>query len=200
MRGATPGSSIATMHVADTGAHREARRLDPEAAVEHLDRLHRAAMALCGSREAAEDLVQETYARVLSRPRFLRGDDDLGYLLRVLRNTFISQHRRARSRPTIERGDELDRIVDPNAPQPHAVAETRLVFETIAALPQGFRDAVVAVDVLGLRYREAARALGIREATLTTRLFRARRRVAQILRPVAPAAGRFPAAAASLCS
>ena len=67
--------------------------LDPERLGDHLDRLYRAAWALCGSREDAEDLVQETYARVLARPRLLRNDDDLGYLLRTLRNTFLNQKR-----------------------------------------------------------------------------------------------------------
>jgi RNA polymerase sigma-70 factor, ECF subfamily len=52
--------------------------LDPARLGDHLDRLYRAAWALCGSREDAEDLVQETYARVLSRPRLLRNEDDLG--------------------------------------------------------------------------------------------------------------------------
>src|SRR5436189_4326332 len=56
------------------------RQLDPTRLGDHLDRLYRAAWALCGSREDAEDLVQETYARVLSRPRLLRREDDLGYL------------------------------------------------------------------------------------------------------------------------
>src|SRR5881227_2310262 len=102
------------------------RALDPERLGDHLDRLYRAAWALCGSREDAEDLVQETYARVLARPRFLRGDDDLGYLLRVLRNTFVSQRRSARARPVYESGDELDRIVDPGARDPQDVAESHL--------------------------------------------------------------------------
>src|ERR1700748_2799604 len=68
-------------------------RLDPQRASDHIDRLFRAAWALCGSREDAEELVQETYARVLAKPRFLRSDDDLGYLLRTLRNTFLNQKR-----------------------------------------------------------------------------------------------------------
>src|SRR3982750_114881 len=102
------------------------RPLDPARLGDHLDRLYRAAWALTGSREQAEDLVQETYARVLARPRFLRNDDDLGYLLRVLRNTFISQHRSARTRPAFESGDELDRMVDPTARDPQAVAESHL--------------------------------------------------------------------------
>src|SRR5436309_16129000 len=78
------------------------RQLDPERLGDHLDRLYRAAWGLCGSREEAEDLVQDTYARVLSKPRMIRNDDDLGYLLRVLRNTFISRHRTASRRPHTE--------------------------------------------------------------------------------------------------
>src|SRR6186713_3009564 len=69
------------------------RTLDPARLGDHLDRLFRAAWALCGSREDAEDLVQETYARVLAKPRLLRNEDDLGYLLRTLRNTFLTQKR-----------------------------------------------------------------------------------------------------------
>jgi len=71
------------------------RRLDPTRLGDHLDRLYRAAWAYVGSREDAEDLVQETYARVLARPRWLRKEDDLGYLLRALRNTFFNQKGRA---------------------------------------------------------------------------------------------------------
>jgi RNA polymerase sigma-70 factor (ECF subfamily) len=55
------------------------------------------------------------------------------------------------------------------------------VYATIAALPEDRRLALVAVDVLGLSYREAARALRVREATITTRLFRARKEVARLL-------------------
>ena len=58
-------------------------QLDPQRASDNIDRLFRAAWALSGSREDAEDLVKETYARLLARPRLLRSDDDLGYLLRV---------------------------------------------------------------------------------------------------------------------
>ena len=75
------------------------RQLDPEALGDHIDRLYRAAWSLCGSREEAEDLVQETFERVLRRPRFLRSEDDLGYLLRVLRNTFFSPRRAAGAPP-----------------------------------------------------------------------------------------------------
>ena len=77
---------------------RAPRRLDPDRAVEHLPRLYRAARAWTRSREEADDLVQETYAQVLARPRMIRGEDELGYLLRALRNTLISQRRADRRR------------------------------------------------------------------------------------------------------
>lgn len=159
------------------------RRLDPAAIGDHLDRLYRVAVALCGSRERAEDLVQDTYVRVLSKPRYLRNDDDLGYLLRVLRNMFISQHRRDSVRPALATATELERFADGSARRPDEIVESRLVYEAIHALPPHFRDAVVAVDVAGLKYREAARALGIPEATVTSRVFRGRKRLAEELRP-----------------
>jgi RNA polymerase sigma-70 factor (ECF subfamily) len=161
-------------------------QLDPGSLGDHIDRLYRAAWALCGSREEAEDLVQETFAKVLRKPRLVRNDDDLGYLLRVLRNTFISS-RRAQSRRPREAPlpDDLDLLADPSAPDPVATIETNALYAAIAELPDDFRDALVAVDLVGLSYREAARALRVREATLTTRLHRARQRVAAGLTPAA---------------
>jgi RNA polymerase sigma-70 factor (ECF subfamily) len=160
---------------------RAPRRLDPERAAEHLPRLYRAARAWTRSREEAEDLVQETYARVLARPRLIRGEDEVGYLFRALRNTLISQRRTEGRRPvTTELLDEspLGRRASDD---PAEATETRQVYAAIAELPQEFRDALVAVDVTGLSYPEAARALGVPEGTLTSRLFRARDRVARKL-------------------
>src|SRR5450755_2319159 len=101
------------------------RELDPASLGDHTDRLYRAAWGLCGSREEAEDLVQETFARVLRKPRILRSEDDLGYLLRVLRNTFFSQRRTAGRRPqTSPLPDDLDFIEDPSAIQPESRIES----------------------------------------------------------------------------
>jgi RNA polymerase sigma-70 factor, ECF subfamily len=159
------------------------RQLDPDDLGDHIDRLYRAAWGLCGSREDAEDLVQETFARVLRRPRFIRSDQDLGYLLQVLRNTFISGRRtaarRPRETPMPEGFDTPDTRVFAT---PEASVDTADLYAAIAQLPRNFRDAVVAVDVAGLSYREAARRLHVREATLTTRVHRGRRRLADNLR------------------
>lgn len=162
------------------------RHLDPDAVPQHLDRLFRAAWALCGSREDAEDLVQETIAKVLQKPRRLEGDDELGYLLRALRNTSSSQRRTAsrRLRPGSLDDEQAAVPVDPSsALRPEAATEVREVFTAIAALAPDFRDALVAVDVAGLSYGEAGRLLGVREATITSRLHRARSQVARGMDP-----------------
>jgi RNA polymerase sigma-70 factor (ECF subfamily) len=161
--------------------------LDPEALGDHFDRLYRAAWALCGSREDAEDLVQDTYARVLARPRVVRRDDDLGYLLRVLRNTFVSSRRTAARRPQVAPGAEPEALDLPDqrrgAAEPAVAAEAREVYRAISELSDDFRDALVAIDVAGLSYTEAARALKVAEGTITSRLFRARQQVARTLAP-----------------
>lgn len=155
------------------------RRLDPARLEDHVDRLFRAAWALCGDRHDAEDLVQETCAKVLARSRFLRRDDDIAYLLRVLRNTHISRlrhnGRRVAEVPLVE---DAWAAPDHDLRRPDFAIDVSELFETIAALPVDAAEALVAVDVVGLSYREAADVLGVKEATLTTRLHRARRRVA----------------------
>jgi len=159
-----------------------ARGLAPTRLGDHLDGLYRAAWALCGSREDAEDLVQETYSRVLARPRLLRSEDDLGYLLRALRNTFLTQKRtesrRIRSSPL---PDQLDLVADPHAREPQAALDAAELYAAVAELPGDFRDVLVAIDVAGLSYRETARALRIREGTVMSRLYRARKQVVQAI-------------------
>src|SRR5919108_5140092 len=90
------------------------RTLDPSSLGDHIDRLFRAAWALSGSRVDAEDLVQETFARVLAKPRRVRNEDDLGYLLQALRNTFISSRRAAARRPDPQTLDEAVEPIDPS--------------------------------------------------------------------------------------
>jgi RNA polymerase sigma-70 factor (ECF subfamily) len=157
------------------------RRLDPKSLSQHLDALYRAAWALCGSREDADDLVQETLVRVLARPRVIKGDER-GYLMRALRNTFYSRLRTASRRP--QTGASLDDMQPPDlrgTHQPERAVEVGEILEAVAQLPEDFRMALVAIDILGLSYAEAAKALDTREATITTRLYRARQRIARQL-------------------
>jgi RNA polymerase sigma-70 factor, ECF subfamily len=155
-----------------------ARVLDPRALVAHRAVLYRVALALCRSHHEAEDLVQDTFTRVLARPRMMRRGNDLPYLVRALRNTHTTSWRVTARAPTIVPTPSVDRVAALDVP---AMVEARRVIAAIAAAPGVYRDAVVAVDLLGLSYEQAARRLGTKKATLTTRLFRGRAHVVRLV-------------------
>jgi RNA polymerase sigma-70 factor (ECF subfamily) len=160
--------------------------LDPARLGDHLDRLYRAAWALTGSRQDAEDLVQETYARVLARPRLLSHDNHIAYLLRALRNTFLTQKRNdSRRLRTAPLPDELDLVADPHGRDPQAAAEAAELYAAVASLSDDHRDVLVAVDVAGLSYGETGRALRIPIGTVMSRLYRARQQVVRSYEGVA---------------
>jgi len=154
--------------------------LDPERLPQHRDRLLRTAIVMTGSRQDAEDLVQETYVRVLRRPRFLRNDDDLAYLMRTMRNAWLNirRGRGAEQRAVEESARLLEQRPDPD---PLISVEAHALLEAVSELPPIYRDAIAAVDVLGLSYKDAARALRTREGTIMSRLFRARVHVGEAL-------------------
>lgn len=158
------------------------RLLQAERLPDHADRLFRAAFALCDTTHDAEDLVQETYANVLRRPRFVRRDGDLAYLLRALRNTWIAMRRAKGARAqTVELREEIHWVADPGADPGATALELEAAYGAIRELSDPLREAIVAVDIVGLSYRQAARALRVREGTIMSRLFRARERVAEVL-------------------
>jgi RNA polymerase sigma-70 factor (ECF subfamily) len=153
--------------------------LDRTVLPDHIDDvLYRAAWALCGSGHEAEDLVQDTFARVLRRPRRPRSDDDVGYPLRALRNTHVSRHRAVMRRlstvPLLETDSDDQAEVA-------GTSDARELMAAIAATPKPYRDAVVAVDVVALSDRQAARHLRTREATITSRLYRGRQHIVRAL-------------------
>ena len=139
------------------------RTLDPSTLGDHIDRLFRAAWALSGSPVDAEDLVQETFARVLAKPRRVRGEDDLGYLL-GRSETFISSRRAAARRPAPETLADRAEPVDPStASRPSRPSRRGRCSRSIARLAEPFRDALVAVDVVGSAMRRR-RSFGTKEA------------------------------------
>jgi RNA polymerase sigma-70 factor (ECF subfamily) len=152
------------------------RMLDPDGLSDHIDALYRAARAMCGSSHDAEDLVQEMFAGVLKRPRLIRNGNELAYLFRALRHTYVNHLRASAHRPTTRQLFE-----DTPTPASENRADAREIMEAIASAPAHYRDAVIAVDLLGLSYGEAARSLRTREATITTRLHRGRQHVARAL-------------------
>lgn len=158
------------------------RRLDPDEAAEHLNRLNRLARGLCRSPHLAEDVVQETYARILAKPRFLRSDDDYSYLARTMRNV-MANHMSAEAR----RGgphlpiEELEPADPRRTGDPEAGVLASELYDVIAGLAEERRDVVAAVDVAGLSYAEAAEALSVPIGTVMSRLHRGRGDVAAAL-------------------
>jgi RNA polymerase sigma-70 factor, ECF subfamily len=155
--------------------------LEPARLPDHATRLYRAAYALAGSSADAEDLVQETFARVLSRPRRVRAGSEVAYLMRVLRNTWIDFARARAARPELAGGEAIDWVVEAESDPGGLALDVRLAYQGMRELPEHQREAIAAVDVLGLSYKEAARSLRIRQGTLMSRLARARERVASYM-------------------
>jgi RNA polymerase sigma-70 factor (ECF subfamily) len=152
--------------------------LDPQSAAAHLPRLRRFARSLCGSSQLAEDLTQETYVRVLARPRRVHEDSEFPYLARTLRNVFLDHWRSEQRRPPV---GVLEQEVPSVHGDPELAAYTGDVVEAVAGLPEEFRDVVVAIDVAGLSYKEASGTLRIPIGTVMSRLHRARTRLAMEL-------------------
>lgn len=123
---------------------------------------------------------------MLARPRFLRRDDDLGYLMKALRNTWYSHLRDVRvEREATAPGEPApdDLAAETTRGDPQAAYEAAEVFAALADLPEPYRETLAAVDVAGLSYAEAARALGVRKGTVMSRLHRGRDQLARSLQP-----------------
>ena len=158
--------------------------LDVDSALRHLDRMVAAARALAGNQADADDLVQEVYLSLLQRPRKLKRGSEVAYLMTMLRNAQVDRYRAAARRQT----SSLDEAEEPEDPRsglrPDRAAEGREVLDAVHAIESPFRETVVAVDVLGLSYKEAARALDTPVGTVMSRLARGRERVISLLGPL----------------
>lgn len=149
--------------------------------VDLLPRLRRFAIALCRSRETADDLVQDACARALAAEEPMTADMNVeAWMFRILRNLWYDRLRRAKVRgEEIEIGDRED--LPGLAAEPEA--ERRLVLERVAraidALPDEQREIVLLVCVEDTSYRDAAEILGLPLGTVMSRLARARRKLAE---------------------
>jgi RNA polymerase sigma-70 factor (ECF subfamily) len=159
-------------------AERAEIRLDAERAVPHLDQLYRYAVAITGDRNEAEDLVQNVLEALLRRPREIRDHyNERAYLLSMVRHRYFDALRRKRRRPQAELERPADEQEARVGERPDARAVQRNVLDAVARLSLHHREALVAVDVAGLSYGEAAAFLGLPIGTVMSRLHRARANV-----------------------
>jgi RNA polymerase sigma-70 factor (ECF subfamily) len=141
-----------------------------------MPRLRAAARNLTRNEEDAEDLLQDTLLLVFRRPRSLTNGDAAGYLIRALRNTWISKHRQTKrelaTEPLSEHREPVATAFDSD---PTAHLCDREAWDTVKSLPAPYRDVLMAVVICGLSYRQAADALNVPIGTIMSRLYRARR-------------------------
>jgi RNA polymerase sigma-70 factor (ECF subfamily) len=186
--------------MSETQSEGDPRRLAEEArdrvrfeeeALELADQMYRVARRLVGSREEAEDLVQDAYARAFRSWRSFRAGTNLrAWLFRILTNLNIDRGRREQRAPDtqpIEEGDYyLYNRLEENggAPDVDEVVE-RLsqdsIVQALSAVPHDFRDVIVLVDIGDFSYQDAAQILDIPVGTVMSRLHRGRRILKQAL-------------------
>jgi RNA polymerase sigma-70 factor (ECF subfamily) len=161
-----------------------------EEALELSDQVYRVARRLAGSREEAEDLVQQTYERAFrSWRQYTPGTNLRAWLLRILTNLNIDKGRRQQRTPQTtsldqnEAGDyflynKLESTVPDENPDEERVLE-RLsqdsIVDALADVPHDFRDVIVLVDIGEFSYADAAQILDIPMGTVMSRLHRGRR-------------------------
>ena len=150
------------------------------------DQVYRVARHLAGSREEADDLVQETYARAFRSWRsFTPGTNLRAWLLRILTNLNIDRGRRQQRAPQMQPLEANDYFLyDRLAGNGDGVSDEERVVErlsqddivsALSAVPHDFRDVVVLVDIGDFSYQDAAQILDIPIGTVMSRLHRGRR-------------------------
>lgn len=126
--------------------------------------------------------MQETFAKAVKRRRFVRPGGDAVHLMRALRRSWIDHQRAGPARrATTGPPEAIDWVVDRGAHTDLPALDVQHAYDAIGKLSPQQREAIAAVDVLGLSHRDAARVLRIRQGTLTSRLYHARERIAAAL-------------------
>ncbi len=185
---------VVSAAVSDVQPEIHARRIAEEARdrvrfeeemLELADQIYRVARRLVSTREEAEDLVQETYARAFRSWRsYTPGTNLRAWLFRILTNLNIDRGRREQRAPDTQPMEEGDyylynRLEETGPADDEERVVERLSQDTIvgalAAVPHGFRDVVVLVDIGDFSYQDTAQILDIPIGTVMSRLHRGRR-------------------------
>ena len=162
-----------------------------EEVLELADQVYRVARRLVSTKEEAEDLVQETYARAFrSRRSYTPGTNLRAWLFRILTNLNIDRGRRKQRTPDMQPMEEGDyylynRLAATAGDDDEERVVERLsqdsIVDALAAVPHNYRDAVVLVDIGDFSYADAAQILDVPIGTVMSRLHRGRRILKQEL-------------------
>jgi RNA polymerase sigma-70 factor, ECF subfamily len=164
-----------------------------EEALSLSDQVYGVARRLVGSREEAEDLVQETYARAFRSWRsFQPGTNLRAWLFRILTNLNIDRGRKVQRTPDMQPLEEsdyflynkLEESTTDGTPDQRRVVDRLSQNDAVTALadlPHDFRDVVLLVDLADFTYSDAAQILDIPIGTVMSRLHRGRRMLKRTL-------------------
>lgn len=147
--------------------------------------LYNLACWLARDRADAEDLVQETYLKALrGYAGFEPGSNFKAWILRILRNTYLTSRTGLAARRTVALEDELERseltperAIDRETPEHHLLrlSDRAAVQAAMEQLPPPLLEVILLCDVEEMKYREIAAVLEIPLGTVMSRIARARR-------------------------
>ena len=161
-----------------------------EEALPHMDAVFRFALRLSGSKDQAEDLVQDTFLRAFRAwDQYTPGTQCKSWLFTICRNVFLRQKERGQRHDEIV-SENVDRTAgpfdvvnpvwvkaveaDPEGDFFESIVDEE-VLQHIQAIPEDYRVAVVLSDLEGLSYQEIAEMTDVPVGTVKSRLFRGRR-------------------------
>ena len=171
---------------------RRAQRGDPEAFGELMEPLEQLVWRVCwhytGNREAAEDCGQEAMIRIWRNLGNYRGECALeSWVYRISANCCMDWLRKKKRDKSVSMEPLREQGFDPADPEPGteeqvvAKDERQRLRETIALLPEEQREALIMTQLERIPYEEAAKALGVSEGTVKSRVNRAKARLKEIL-------------------
>jgi RNA polymerase sigma-70 factor, ECF subfamily len=134
-------------------------------------------LRMTGRHDVAQDLTQDLFVRVVRAVESYEEDGrELAWIFRIARNLLRDQHRQVGRRVVSAPLSEAAGVLAPDSP-----ASTHEVDRAIAELPDTDREVFLLLDTVGLSYEELATVTGLTVSAVKTRLYRARRSLAETL-------------------
>ena len=154
---------------------------------QYAGRLYNLTLRMAGSKQEAEDLLQDVFLHAYRKLGSFRGDSSLGTWLYRLGMNQCLDYLRGRQAKMSQATDSLDEegAAELASPMPVApIAVNRLDLErAIGQLPKGCRAAFLLHDVEGFEHNEVAKILGVSEGTSKSQVHKARAKLRALLSP-----------------